>query len=251
MAFRVGTAGWSIATPLAASFPDEGTHLVRYGRRLPCAEIDSSFWRPHRRTTYERWAASVPPDFRFSVKMPRVVTHQKRLTETGDDVSRFLDESAGLGDRLGVLLVQLPPGGRFSPEIAASFFDDLRRRFDGMIACEPRHKGWFTPEAEQLLTDRRIARVAADPAPAPGAGEPGGWRGLTYRRLHGSPEMYISDYSPERLAAFATQLREDPADEIWCILDNTARGCALPNALTLWADVAPTAGPPGKSTQGE
>ncbi|NHO32881.1 DUF72 domain-containing protein [Acetobacter fallax] len=233
MACYTGTAGWGIASSLAASFPGEGTHLARYARRLSCAEINSSFYRPHRQATYERWAASVPPAFRFSVKMPRVITHTKRMVDTRDDVSRFLDEISGLGDRLGMVLVQLPPSLRFSAVVAGAFFDDLRLRFDGRIACEPRHGEWFCQEAEALFAGRHVARVAADPAPMPAAAEPGGWRGLTYRRLHGSPEMYVSDYSPEKLALIAADLRDDPAEERWCIFDNTAQGHALPDALVV------------------
>ncbi|GBR01024.1 DUF72 domain-containing protein [Acetobacter oeni] len=236
MVWHIGTAGWGIASPLAASFPGEGTHLARYGKRLSCAEINSSFYRPHRRTTYERWAESVPPEFRFSVKMPRVITHEKRLTGTGDDVARFLDETGGLGEKLGVVLIQLPPRCTFDARVAEAFFTDLRERFDGQIACEPRHAEWFGQEAEALFAARHIARVAADPAPAPGAGDPGGWRGLTYRRLHGAPKMYYSDYSTGQLREIATMLRDDPAEEVWCIFDNTAEGHALPDALSLTED---------------
>jgi uncharacterized protein YecE (DUF72 family) len=75
---------------------------------------------------------------------------------------------------------------------ADRFFTDLREQGAGSIVCEPRHASWFTAEVESLLEEPRVARVAADPAPVPGAGAPGGWRGLAYYRLHGSPRMYYS-----------------------------------------------------------
>src|SRR5665213_494195 len=105
----IGTAGWSIPTKYAAAFPNTGSHLDRYGTRLKAVEINSSFYRPHQRTTYERWAASVPADFRFSVKLPRSITPNQRLTDCDDLLARFVEESAGLGAKLGVILVQLPP----------------------------------------------------------------------------------------------------------------------------------------------
>ena len=71
----IGTAGWSIPRQVAPHFPGEGTHLHRYARVLHCVEINSSFHRPHAAATYARWAASAPAEFRFSVKIPRAITH--------------------------------------------------------------------------------------------------------------------------------------------------------------------------------
>src|SRR5829696_9557837 len=105
----IGTAGWSIRSEHKPRFPSEGTHLERYAARLPAVEINSSFYRPHRPATYERWAASVPERFRFAVKVPKAITHERRLTDAGDAIARLLEQLAGLGDRLGCLLVQLPP----------------------------------------------------------------------------------------------------------------------------------------------
>jgi len=101
------------------------------------------------------------------------------------------------------------------------------------VAFEPRHPSWFAPEAERLLVAHRIARVAADPAPVPAAAEPGGWRGLTYFRLHGSPRRYCSEYEPERIAQYAAKLRQADSAERWCIFDNTAHAFATANALAL------------------
>ena len=97
-----------------------------------------------------------------------------------------------LGAKLAVVLAQLPPSFAFDEPVAVAFFAVLRARFAGHVAFEPRHASWFTPDAESLLLDHRIARVAADPAPAPAAAEPGGWSGLTYFRLHGSPRRYFN-----------------------------------------------------------
>src|SRR3954465_6896167 len=106
---RVGTAGWSIPTAAADRFPAEGSSLERYAAVFDAVEINSSFHRPHRRATYERWAQSVPADFRFSVKLPRTITHDAALAGCEALLNRFADEVSGLGDKLGALLVQLPP----------------------------------------------------------------------------------------------------------------------------------------------
>jgi uncharacterized protein YecE (DUF72 family) len=232
---RIGTAGWSIPKEHAAPFPTEGSHLERYGAVFNAVEINSSFYRPHRTATYERWAASVPEDFRFAVKIPKTVTHDRRLSDTGGLLDRFAAEVGGLGVKLGPLLLQLPPSLDFREGVSDSFLRELRSRFEGRIVCEPRHASWFAPDVEGLLEELQIARVAADPAPVGGAGEPGGWRGLSYRRLHGSPRIYYSPYPPEVLADVAGRLEaETSADiEAWCVFDNTAAFAATGDALTV------------------
>lgn len=232
---RIGTAGWSIPKEQGAAFPIEGSHLERYAAVFNAVEINSSFYRPHRPVTYERWAASVPEGFRFAVKVPKSITHERRLRDAGDLLDRFLSEAGALGPKLGPLLVQLPPSLKFDLGVSDLFLRELRSRFAGSIVCEPRHVTWFTTEVDALLDELRIARVAADPAPVPGAGEPGGWRDLAYYRQHGSPRIYYSPYSEDVLAQTADRLAADQAAgrETWCIFDNTAAFAATPDALSV------------------
>jgi uncharacterized protein YecE (DUF72 family) len=232
---RIGTAGWSVPSIYLDKVPSGGSHLERYARRLNAVEINSSFYRPHRRTTYQRWAASVPDEFRFSVKVPKAITHEAGLVDCGALLDRFLGEATGLGCKLGVLLVQLPPKSVFKKRIAGAFFRDLRARTSTNVALEPRHASWFAPDVDGWLAKRRIARVAADPARVAGAGEPGGWNKLAYYRWHGSPRMYYSDYSAAALAKLRRRLADDRARgaSVWCIFDNTTSGAALGNALEL------------------
>lgn len=231
----IGTAGWSVASRYIADIPSGGSHLERYARRLNAVEINSSFYRPHQRKTYERWAHSVPDGFRFSVKMPQAITHERRLVGCDALLDRFIAEVTGLGDRLGVLLVQMPPTSAFEPRAADAFFRDLRQRIEIAVACEPRHPSWFAADADEFLVDRKIARVAADPARVAGAGVPGGWSGFSYYRWHGSPKIYHSNYDDAALTALGGRLDGERARHVpsWCIFDNTASGAALGNALQL------------------
>lgn len=233
-AVRVGCAGWALPKVLAGLFPAGGTHLARYAGRLPAAEINSSFYKPHKPATYAKWAASVPADFRFAVKVPREATHARRLADAEGVLDRFLPEAAALEAKLGPLLVQLPPGLAFDAAVAEPFFAALRGRFDGDVVVESRHPSWFQATAERLMVNSRLSRVAADPAVVDAAGLPGGWGGLVYYRLHGSPKKYYSDYPAEYLAALAAKLaaaaRSAP---VWCVFDNTAAGAATANALGL------------------
>lgn len=231
----VGCAGWNIPRDERARFPEEGSHLERYAARFTAVEINSSFYRPHRRTTYARWAGSVPEGFRFSVKMPKAITHEQKLRGVESLLDPFLEECTGLGAKLGCLLVQLAPSFVFDLEVVGEFFEMLRERTDVTVACEPRHRSWSAVGADDLLTTLRIARVMADPLRVPGAEDPGGWTGTIYYRLHGSPRTYWSSYDDEFLETMAHRIEEDLADDrdVWCIFDNTAQGAATTNGLWL------------------
>jgi uncharacterized protein YecE (DUF72 family) len=234
-AIFVGTAGWSLPRAEQGRFPSEGTQLARYAQTLAGVEINSSFYRQHASQVYSKWAATVPERFRFSVKMPKAITHEKRLLDCDELVCAFLDQVQGLGERLGCILIQLPPSFEYNASLAAAFFEMFRALHDGPVALEPRHPSWFTRDAAWLLAKCDIARVAADPARIPAGGTPGGTPELVYFRLHGSPRIYWSRYDDEllddlssRLTAAARQARA-----VWCIFDNTASGSAIPNALDL------------------
>ena len=155
----IGCAGWSLGRDYWPQFPAEGTHLQRYAARFDCVEINSSFYRPHRRQTYARWADSVPPGFRFSVKVPKQITHELRLQNCEQALDEFLGQCEGLADRLGCLLVQLPPSLAFEPASAEAFFVALRQRFAGDVVLEPRHESWVV--AASILQVYRIAQVVS------------------------------------------------------------------------------------------
>ena len=140
----VGTAGWSIPRTSQRGFPKGESHLARYAQALPGVEINSTFYRPHRATTFERWAASVPRGFRFAVKLPGEITHDQRLAKSAPLLDAFLADLEPLGSRLGCLLVQLPPSLAFDTRTATAFFKVLRTRFDRGVALEPRHASWLS-----------------------------------------------------------------------------------------------------------
>lgn len=231
----VGCAGWSLTRIAGERFPGEGSHLERYAQRMPAVEINSSFYRSHRARTYEKWAESTPESFRFSVKVPKAITHDLRLVAAESDLDALLLDATALGEKLGCLLVQLPPKLEFDPDIATRFFSAVRHRFHRGVALEPRNSTWFDDEAQRVLEAHSIARVAADPARVPAAAEAGGWEGLVYIRLHGSPRMYYSPYDDTYLDALADRIRTAEARgvPVWCIFDNTASGAAAINAFDL------------------
>lgn len=235
----MGCAGWSVGREHASAFSGNGTHLQRYASQFNGVEINSSFYRPHRQQTYARWADSVPPDFRFCVKVPKLITHELRLVDSEQRLEEFLVQCSGLGERLGCLLVQLPPSLAFDEAVTERFFTDLRDRYAGAVVVEPRHVSWVS--AESLLVKYRVAQAVVDPSRIGSDLSPRGASSVKYWRLHGSPRIYYSPYDSAYLQRLAAQLVKAAAHgNVWCIFDNTASGAALHNALELKALLAKT-----------
>ena len=230
---HVGIAGWSIRKEHQDLFDSDGTHLQRYASRFSAVEINSSFYKPHKRETYEKWGRSVPAAFRFAVKAPKLLTHEQGLAETGEPLARFIFEIGGLGRKLGCVLVQLPPGLAYDPRTVETFLSAIRARYRGPLVCEPRHPTWFTGAADRRLEAHGVGRVGADPPCAEEGGEPGASPRVVYYRLHGSPDMYYSSYDADYLDRLAARMRLLRRVPVWCIFDNTARGAATVNAIDL------------------
>jgi uncharacterized protein YecE (DUF72 family) len=238
----IGCAGWSLHKDVAAAFPEDGSHLERYAAVFPAVEINSSFYRPHQPQTYARWAAAVPPDFRFAVKLPKSISHEARLRDADDLLDRFAFEVNHLGAKLGCVLVQLPPKGVFDEEAARDFLPRLRARVGCMLAWEARHPTWFSDTASAVLREHGVTRVIADPP----AGQPGPHApssAASYIRLHGSPKVYYSSYPPEFLREVEQRIAALTANgaDCWCIFDNTAAFAAVPNALEVLRALQPDA----------
>ena len=231
---RIGTAGWSIPRDIGGEFPASGSALERYAARFAAAEINSSFYRAHRLSTWQRWRDSVPDDFRFSVKLPKSITHARKLVDCEAELEAFREQIAELGSKLSVVLVQLPPKLVFDSQLAMNFFSALTARTSAAIVCEPRNVSWFTGEGDELLRDLCIGRVAADPALCAEAAKPGGWTAIQYWRLHGSPAIYRSSYA-DRIASYACAIASYSVRgaELWCIFDNTASSAGTCDALAL------------------
>ena len=229
----VGVAGWSIRKEHTQLFAAEGTHLQRYASRFAAVEINSSFYQSHQRETYERWGKSVPASFRFAVKAPKTLTHERCLEDVGEPLAQFVREIGGLGRRLGCVLVQLPPSLAYHPRTVETFFAALRARYRGPLVCEPRHPTWFTGAADRRLLAHGVGRVGADPPCAEVGDVPAASTRIVYYRLHGSPVMYHSRYDAAYLDRLADRMRSWRRTPVWCIFDNTARGAATVNAIEL------------------
>lgn len=234
---RIGLAGWSEAVGRhRAAFPaieggdPPGSALARYASVFDFVEINASFYRQFSPETYTKWAGEVPKDFGFAVKMHRLITHFTRLKKP-ELLEPFFAGVSGLGEKLSVVLVQLPPSLACDATVAAAFFDALRAVYAGPAACEPRHDSWREPAAAALLAAHRIGLVRTaipDAAPEVTPDEV-----PAYVRLHGAPRRYYSAYPADQLSRLAGFLHLDPRRDRFIVFDNTASSAGVRNALEL------------------
>ena len=223
----IATAAWSIPKNVADRFPSGGSGLERYAAVFKGVEINSTFYRHHRTTTFERWAKAVPKDFRFAVKLPREITHRRKLKDIDEVFRSFLAEISPLDGKLGPLLCQLPPNLAFHQDDAEAALGAMRSAHSGPLVIEVRHKSWASDAAMALLARHRIDRVFADPEIVWQIGdfqEP-----PRYVRLHGKPKIYYSHYAASEIEAVLQELAADS----WCVFDNTASGAAAEDALAM------------------
>ena len=236
--YYTGTSGWTIPSKFAALFSWPGSHLERYGKVLNSVEINSSFYRDHSKDTYARWAASVPDDFRFAVKLSRKITHDSGLNVDLNTLNKLISPILNLDEKLGVILIQLPPKFKFDAALTNAFFRNMRSLYCGAIAVEPRNRTWSGSHCLELFHSFQVARVIADPNPLPDVSlEPfAALSSLTYFRLHGSPEIYKSNYpitELKRFCAMSEKSKRSANGAVWYIFDNTTFGHATQNALTM------------------
>ncbi len=230
---RIGLAGWSEAVSRYRNrfLGDGGTGLARYAGTFDFVEINSSFYRIPRPETCAQWAAEVPREFRFAVKMNRTITHYSRLRDPGL-LDAFFASVNGLGDKLAVVLVQLPPTLAYDETIAGNFFRRLRELCPVCIVCEPRHRSWTDDGVRALLSSHRVGLVRTTiPEKHDAADDHAGLP--LYFRLHGAPLRYYSPYSAAQLSALAAFLAQKENATRYVVFDNTASKAGVENALEL------------------
>jgi uncharacterized protein YecE (DUF72 family) len=165
---HIGTSGWQYRDWRPGLYPaglPQRLWLEHYAERFAVVEVNNAFYRLPERETFRRWRERTPDDFTFAVKMSRYLTHVKRLKEPAEPVARFLGRAEALGDKLGPVLLQLPPNLR--ADLPA--LDETLAQFPGSVrvAVEPRHETWFTAETRALLERHRAALCWADRAGRP------------------------------------------------------------------------------------
>lgn len=233
---RIGTSGWSYDHWADVLYPrglPPGQRLAHYAEVFDTVELNGSFYRWPKDSTFAGWREQLPEGFTMSVKAHRGLTHFRRLSAPEPWVERFERCWRALGDRAGVLLVQLHPGQQRDDDRLDSFLGRLPANI--RVAVELRHPSWNDPAVYALLERRRAAYVVMSGAGLPCI--PRATTDLVYVRMHGpDPEaMYAGSYSEDRLRQWAGQIADWQADgrDVWVYFNNDVQGHAVRNALSL------------------
>lgn len=236
--FLIGTSGWSYRTWQGDFYPTglpRVEELSYLSRRLTSTELNASFYRLQKQTSYERWRDATPADHVFAVKGSRYVTHLLRLREPGPALEKFFGSGVlALGPKLGVLLWQLPGTLAFDRALVADFLDALPSGH--RHAFEPRHPSWSTDAAADLLAAYGVATVYSD-SPAKWPAIDRDTADFRYVRLHGHTELYSSRYSGANLDRWAARCQDwaERGQDVHVYFDNDARGHAPHDAVRLLA----------------
>jgi uncharacterized protein YecE (DUF72 family) len=229
----VGTSGWSYYSFKGIFYPEElkpKEWLKFYSQHFKTVEINATFYRTPRPQTFKKWYHETPADFIFTIKAPKVITHIKRLKEVAEELKVFLKSIAHLGEKARVLLFQLPPSLKYERGLIEQFLELLSEDYRSVI--EIRNASFHNEEFADLLRKKGVALCFSDC----GGRYPSWYEVITadflYLRLHGSPELYVSNYTDEELKSLAKLVKSYQVKEAYVYFDNTALGYAVLNAQT-------------------
>ncbi len=203
-----------------------------YCQHFNTIEINSSFYKQPSPKSFAAWYQTSPPDFLFTIKAPRTITHYGKFNHTKELSADFYDvASEGLKEKLGCVLFQMPPSLSYTEERLNLILENLDKRFNNVI--EARHLSWWDPTVIQELKKHRISfsgisYPSALPEDIIQDNDP------VYYRFHGKPVLYKSQYPEEQLRDFVSQVNQHKK-RIYVYFNNTWGNAALINARQLIA----------------
>jgi uncharacterized protein YecE (DUF72 family) len=242
----IGTSGWHYDDWVGLFYPPEITgyrELTFHSQHFNTVENNSSFYRIASEATYKTWDRMTPDGYKFSIKLNKLITHTHRLelnNETAEKIQYILDSTQVLGEKLGVVLIQLPASFRYDlaklDKFLAYFCPVVRSKpyaFD--IAIEFRNKYWFVDEVYEVLEKYNVALVAGQSSRWPGVRH--ATADIAYIRMHGPEKLFASPYSTQQLEEWAMYIKNLPAHvkRVNVYFNNDFHGYALENAKELTA----------------
>ena len=229
---HIGTSGWIYDHWGKVFYPKECPKtkwLEFYVTHFGTVELNASFYRLPKPQTFENWRKRTPDSFLWAVKANRFITHIKRLKDAEEPLERFHGSVEMLKEKLGPILIQLPPSLSFDEAVLSNFCQHLKGNY--RYALEVRHPSWAQERAIDILRDNNIALCISDTAGRyPYIEEDTAT--FIYIRLHGSKKLYASEYSEEELEAYARKIR-DWSRDTYLYFDNDYGGYAIKNAKRL------------------
>lgn len=232
MQCHIATSGWFYRDWKGAFYPDDlPSHrwFGHYTQQFDTVELNAPFYRWPKPATVKTWKRQAPEHFRYSVKVNRAITHDKRFQGTQDLIREFYQLAGVLGPKMGCFLFQLPPNFEFTVarlEMILSQLDPAHRN-----VLEFRHASWWTPEVFAALKGHKIIFCSVSAPKLPDdlvvTAE------TIYVRFHGPKRWFYDPYSDVELAAWSAKIAASKAKDAWVYFNNTADGSAITNARAL------------------
>jgi len=229
---KIGTSGWNYNHWKKTFYPPDVTKskwLEYYTDHFDTVEVNATFYRLPKAKTFENWYERTPENFQWAIKGSKFITHTKRLKKTGEPLERLYKSVQTLKEKTGPILFQLPPSLRFEQERFQAFCKDLRPGF--RYTLEVRHDSWIDEKVFKILKENNVALCISD-----SAGRYPYCEAVTadfiYVRLHGSKQLYASEYSETELQEWANKIREWNGDT-YVYFDNDHEAYAVKNAIRL------------------
>jgi uncharacterized protein YecE (DUF72 family) len=236
----IGTSGWNYKHWMNGVFYPHGLKpdawLRYYSQFFSTVDVNNTFYGLPNQNVFERWRSTSPPGFVFSLKASRFYTHIKRLADPETSMGKFFENASGLGDKIGVILFQLPPRWEYDPErlkIMLDYLDNQKIIPNLRSALEIRDESWYNPECFELLRQHNVSLVLAD---QPGfAAEGPLTASFVFVRRHGPGAMYASNYPEESLQADARKIKTwmGEGKDVYIYFNNDLGGYAVRNAMRL------------------
>jgi len=240
----IGTSGWHYDDWTKLFYPPEitGYHeLTFHAGHFTTVENNSSFYRIAQEGTYKTWDRMTPDSYRFSIKLNKFITHEHKLELTNDvkdTIGNILSSTQVLGDKLGAILIQLPPSFKVDLQVLDNFLAFLRDVIDSQqyhfdVAIEFRNKYWFNDETYGVLRKYNVALVAGQSSRYPMAREV--TADIAYIRMHGPEKLFDSSYTTEQLEEWADYINKisPSVKRVYVYFNNDFHGYALDNAKEL------------------
>lgn len=198
-----------------------------YVKNFNSVEINSTFYHVPKQSTVKSWAYKAPDNFKYSVKVNRLITHYKKFNKTKSVLKEFYQLLKILGDKLGCVLFQLPPSIKFDKILLKKILNQLDFSFKNVI--EFRHKSWWNNEVYDILKENNttFCSVSAPSLPSDIIKT----SNEIYYRFHGK-QWYNYDYSEKELTKFAKSIKKS-TKTVWVYFNNDYNSFAPYNCLTL------------------